>query len=122
MERIYAFPLLRLLDDDTALKVNIKHATHFSRRLTLSQQLHHVITALRELWNVRDTLNFDLPAGELKGCRFGLQAMQDLVDQPGCSSFFQSTSEEIIYKIFVAMRSPDSSKQMSEFMRWATDT
>ena len=99
------------------MKVNIKHATHVSRRLTFSQQLHHVIIALRELWNVRDTLNFDLLVGELEGCRFGLQAMQDLVDQPGCSSFFQSTSEEIIHKIFVAMRSPDSSKQMSEFIR-----
>ena len=60
---------------------------------------------MRELWNTRDTLNFDLPVGELDGCRFGLKAMQDLLNQPGCDSFSSS---------------PDASKPMAEFMRWAT--
>ena len=77
---------------------------------------------MRELWNTRDTLNFDLPVGELDGCRFGLQAMQDLLSQPACDSFSNYKSEEINHKIFLAMKSSDASKLMAEFMRWAIDS
>jgi hypothetical protein len=76
---------------------------------------------LRELWNTRNTLNFDLPWGELDGCRFGLKALLDLLEQPGCEIFSRLTSEEISQRIHKAIISTDASKQMAEFVRWATD-
>jgi hypothetical protein len=48
--------------------------------------------------------------------------MHHLLSQPGCDSFSNSNSEEINHKIFLAMKSPDASKLMAEFMRWATDS
>jgi hypothetical protein len=121
MEQIYAYPLLRLSEDDTAPDVSIQDCMDSSRPLTNSQQVHKILTSFRELWNTRDTLNFDLPVDELDGCRFGLQAMQDLLNQPGCDGFSRLNSAEINHKTFIAMRSPDAAKLMAEFMRWAID-
>jgi hypothetical protein len=121
MQQIYAYPLLRLLEDDSAPEVSIQEGMDSSRRLMDIQQVHKILTSFRELWNTRDTLNFDLRGDELDGCRFGLEAMQDLLNQPGCDGFSKLNSVEINHKIFIAMKSPDAAKLMAEFMRWATD-
>jgi hypothetical protein len=121
MDQVYAYPLLRLLDDDPPLEVRVRDNMTSDRRLTRLQQIHKTLTALRELWNTRNTLNFDLPWGELDGCRFGLKAVLDLLEQPGCERFSRLTSEEISQRIHKTIISTDASKQMAEFVRWATD-
>ena len=76
---------------------------------------------MRELWNTSNTVDVSLPFGELDGCRFGLEPLQRLLDQPGCEDFTKSTSDEINQKVFDAFRSAEPSERMAEFVRWATD-
>ena len=121
MDPLYAYPLLKLLDDDTPLDVSISDDMSSCRRLTRSQQVLTILIALRELWNTRNMLNHDLTWDELDGCRFGLKAIQEILALPGCDSFSNANSVQVDQKIYDAIRSLDASKQMSEFMRWATD-
>ena len=122
MDQIYAYPLLRLSKDDPPLEGSIRSDVASGRRLTVSYQIHKIFIALREFWNTRNALNHDLPWDELDGCRFGLKAIQELLAYPGCDRFSKVTSVQVDQKIFLARTSKDPSKQMAEFMRWATDS
>jgi hypothetical protein len=87
--------------------------------------LHNIFIALCELWNTRNIVDTTLPWGKLDGCRFGLNALQKLLDQAGCDSCSKSTSAEIEKKIFDAISTAEvarRAKRMAEFVRWATET
>jgi hypothetical protein len=46
---VYAYPLLRLLDDDSPLEISIRNDMNSGKRLTRVEQIHKTLTALREL-------------------------------------------------------------------------
>jgi len=121
MDQIYAYPLLILSEDNPPLEVSICSDMASGKRLTVQQQIHKIFIAVRQLWNTRNTLNHDLPWDELEGCRFGLKAIQELLARPGCDRYSKATSVQIDQKIFTALNSTEPSKQMAEFVRWATD-
>jgi hypothetical protein len=115
---IYRFPLLEITATDSDAT-----ARHISNHLSLSsltnllQKLHKTCTALRQLYNTRDSTDSTLKYGSLGGESFG----KVLLSATDCQALFSYHVDEVDFRFLEAITSASPRSELANFVRWATD-
>jgi hypothetical protein len=119
---IYRFPLLEIpaTDSDATVRYISNHLS-LSSLTNLLQKLHKTCTALRQLYNTRDSTDSTLKYGSLGGESFGIATLKVLLSATDCQALFSYDVDEVDFRFLEAITSASPRSELANFVRWATE-